>query len=117
MPLLVHDQRAAFERSLGRTLLAIDHSGSGLLGGGGAAQHGLDALDQQALGKGLGDEVVGAHLEPEQLIDLFVLGGEKDHRDVRFLPQAAQQFHAVHARHLDVENGEVGTFRCQTVKS
>jgi len=31
----------------------------------------------------------------------------KNHRQIGFLTQTAQQFHAVHARHLDVEDGDV----------
>ena len=54
------------------------------------------------------DVVVGAHLEAEQLVDLLVLGGQEDHGHVGLLAQPAQQLHAVHARHLDVEDGEVG---------
>jgi hypothetical protein len=53
------------------------------------------------------DEVVGTHLQAEQLVDLLVLGGEENDRHVGLLPQPPQQFHAVHARHLDVEDGEV----------
>ena len=75
-----------------------------------AAQNGLDALDDQALGERLGDIVVGAHLEAEQLVDLFVLGGEEDDRHRRLLAHAAQKLHAVHARHLDIEDAEIGRF-------
>jgi hypothetical protein len=83
---------------------------------GGAAQHRLHPLDQQALRERLPDEVVGAHLEAEQFVDLLVLGGEEDHRHVGLLAQAAQQLHAVHARHLDVEDGEVGRVLRQPVE-
>jgi hypothetical protein len=71
------------------------------------AEHGLDTLDKKTLRERLGDEVVGAHLETEEFIDLFILGGQKDHRNIGFLAQPAQQFHAVHARHLDIENGKL----------
>ena len=73
-----------------------------------AAEHRLDPLDQQALRERLLDEVVGAHLQAEQFVDLVVLGGEEDDRQVGLLAQPPQQLHAVHARHLDVEDGEVG---------
>jgi hypothetical protein len=33
------------------------------------------------------DKIVGPHLEAEQLVDLLILRGEKDHRYVGFLPQ------------------------------
>ena len=73
-----------------------------------AAQHRFDALDQKPLRERFADEIVGAHLQAEQLVDLLVLGGEEDHRHVGLLAQPPQQLHAVHARHLDVEDGEVG---------
>jgi hypothetical protein len=62
------------------------------------------------------DEIVGAHLEAEQLVDLVVLRGQEDHRQVGLLAQAAQQLHAVHARHLDVEDGEVRRPRGQPLQ-
>jgi hypothetical protein len=82
----------------------------------GAAQHRLDALDQKALRERLPDEVIRAHLEAEQFVDLLVLGGEEDHRHVGFLAQPPQRLHAVHARHLDVEDGEVGRRRFEAVE-
>ena len=72
------------------------------------AQQRPDTLDQQPLGERFLDVVVGAHAQAQHLVDLVVLGGEEDHRHVRFLADLAQQLHAVHARHLDVEYGEVG---------
>ena len=39
------------------------------------AQDGLDALHQQALAERLSNEIVGAHFEAEQLVDLVVLRG------------------------------------------
>src|SRR3712207_6915507 len=33
---------------------------------------------------------------------------EEDHRQVALLAKPPQQLHAVHARHLDIEHGEVG---------
>ena len=102
VPLGIHPQQAAVER-VGVRLLR--HGGRIL--GLAAAQHGLDALDQQALRERLADEIVGAHLEAEQFVDLFILGGQEDHRQVGLLAQPAQRFHAVHARHLDVEDREV----------
>jgi hypothetical protein len=72
-----------------------------------AAQNGANALDQQSLRERLGDEVVGAHLQAEQFVDLLILGGQEDHRHVGFLAQTAQQFHPVHARHLDIEDRQM----------
>ena len=73
-----------------------------------AAQNGFDALHDQALRERLGDIVVGAHLEAEQFVDLFVLGGQEDDRHRRLLAHATQKLHAVHARHLDIEDAEIG---------
>ena len=75
--------------------------------GAGAAQHRLHPLDQQALAERLVDVVVGAEVEAEDLVDLLVLGGQDDHRQVGGLAQAPQHLHAVHARHLHVEDGQV----------
>ena len=91
--------RAALgRRPPGRRLLALDA---------GAAQHRLHPLDQQALAERLVHVVVGAEVEAEDLVDLLVLGGQDDHRHVGGPAQAAQHLHAVHARHLHVEDGEV----------
>ena len=73
-----------------------------------APQQGADALDQQALRERLGDVVVGAHAQAEHLVDLVVLGGQEDHGQLALLAQPAEQLHAVHARHLDVEHRQVG---------
>ncbi len=53
------------------------------------------------------DVVVGAHPQAHQLIHLVVLRREEDHRQVTGTTQLLQQFHSVHARHLDVEHGEI----------
>ncbi|MCY1299409.1 hypothetical protein D9M70_489360 [compost metagenome] len=104
--LLVHHQLPALERARGRvgSLGGIRRVGGSRFAVCGATQDRLDAFDQQALREGLGDEVVGTHLQTEEFVDLFILGGEEDHWQVGLLSQAAQQFHAVHARHLDVED-------------
>ena len=110
MALGVHAQLAALERS------RIDLLGRGPVLRGGPPQHRFYALDQQALRERLSDEIVGAHLEPEQLVDLLILGGEENHRHIGLLPQAAQRFHAVHAGHLDVQDGEVRRRRLEAVE-
>src|SRR5882757_11363537 len=107
---LVHAQQAAFED------LGIHVLGSGAIFRRHAAQHSLHAFDEKTLRERLANEVVGPHFEAEQFIDLFVFGCEKYDRHVRLLPQAAQCFHAVHTRHLDVEDGEVGGRRLETIK-
>ena len=98
---LVQRQVAAHHHAAGRGAGAF--RAAGLV----AAQQGADALDQQALGERLGDVVVGAEAQAHQFVHLLVLGGEEDHRHGAALAQPLQQFHAVHARHLDVEHGEV----------
>ncbi|OIQ65554.1 hypothetical protein GALL_528850 [mine drainage metagenome] len=102
MALRVHAKEAAVQR-LGVGFL---RRGGGILWRR-TAQHGLHALDQQALRERLADEIVGAHFEAEQFVDFLVLGGEENHRQVGFLPQPPQRLHTVHARHLDVEDGKV----------
>jgi hypothetical protein len=42
-----------------------------------ATQHDLDVLHQQPLQERLPDEVVRAHLEGEQFVNFFLLGGKK----------------------------------------
>jgi hypothetical protein len=81
-----------------------------------ATQYGLDPFDQQALRKRLTDELVGAHFQAEQFVDLLVLRGEKDHRQVRFLAQPAQRLYSVHAGHLDIEDHKVGQGSLETVE-
>ncbi len=97
----VHDQLAALDR-----LVHLDNGRRAVLRHD-PAEDGLHPLDEEPLGEGLADEIIGAHLEAEQLVDLVILRGEENHRHVGALAQAAKQLHAVHARHLDVENGHV----------
>ena len=72
-----------------------------------APQQRPDALDQQALAERLLDIVVRAHAEAQHLVHLVVLRRQEDHRHARGLAQARQQFHAVHAWHLDVEDRQI----------
>ena len=50
------------------------------------AQEGVDAGDQESLRERLFDVVVGSHAQAEQFVDLVVLRGQKDHRDLRLGP-------------------------------
>src|SRR5215472_2315955 len=109
--LRVHAQQAALEHLGGVGLLRLQ-----LILRHAPAQHRLDALDQQALRERFADEVVGTHLEAEQLVDLLVLGGEENHWHVRLLAQTTERLHPVHARHLDVEDGEIGRRRLEPVE-
>jgi hypothetical protein len=81
-----------------------------------ASQHGADALEQQALRERLADEIVGAHAQAQHLVDLLVLRGQEDHRELLGLANAVEQLHAVHARHLDVEDAEVGRGLVQSLQ-
>jgi hypothetical protein len=67
-------------------------------------------------GPRLADEVVCAHLEAEQLVNFFVFGGKEDHRYVRRLAQATQDLHAIHARHFDIQDGEIRWTQFEAVK-
>ncbi len=73
-----------------------------------APQHGLHPLHDEPLRERLSDVVIGPHFEAKELVDLLVLGSQEDDRHVRLLADATQQLHSIHARHLDVEDAEVG---------
>ena len=105
VPCRVHDQPATFDgRRFGLAAHRRPFAARQLL----AAQDRPDAGDQQPLGKRLGDIIVGAHREPEGLVEFVVLGGQEDDRDGAELAHSAKQLHPVHARHLDVEYAKVG---------
>ena len=42
--------------------------------------------------------------------------GEEDHRHVGRLAQATQRLHAIHARHLDIQDGEIWWARFEAVE-
>ena len=74
-----------------------------------AAQHRTDPGHQLARGVGLGDVVVGAELQADHLVDLAVLGGQHDHRDVGPRPRSWRQTSVPgQARQHQVEQDEVG---------
>src|SRR5262245_22054940 len=77
----------------------------------GLAEDRVDALHQLSGAEGLGDVVVGAHLEAHLLIHVAPLRGEQDHRDVARLLVALERLAglvAVELRHHDVEHDQVG---------
>src|SRR5437899_664949 len=88
MPRRVEDQLAAHDYRLPLRIVALACQLA-------APDQRPDALDQQALRKRLSDVVVGAHAQTEQLVDLVVLRGQEDDRDVALPPQLAEQLHAV----------------------
>ena len=76
-----------------------------------AAEHGPDARREHAGAEGLGDVVVGAHLEAADDVALLPLGREHDHGDRRGLRprlERATDLQTVHAREHQVEQHEVG---------
>src|ERR1700694_1269870 len=74
-----------------------------------APQHRVDASQDFADGERLGDVVIGAQLEPDDLVDLGVLGREHDDRHAAALAQGAAEIKAAHAREHQVEEDQVRT--------
>ena len=73
-----------------------------------AAQHRVDARHQLARVEGLGQVVVGAHLQADDAVDVVALGGEHDDRGRgRLRAQAAADRQAVLARQHQVEHHQV----------
>jgi len=80
------------------------------IGRAGATQHSLEAGDQFAWGKRLGDVVVGADFKTLNLVVLLALGGEHDDRDISgqlVTLEAAGQFDARGAGQHPVEQDQV----------
>ena len=101
----VHAHRTTFE-----------HRGQQVLGLTAAAQHGADPRDQLARRERLGDVVVGAELEPDHLVDLAVLGGQHDDRDVGALPDRAAHLGARDPGQHQVEQHQVGAVAVEVVE-
>ena len=72
-----------------------------------AAQLGADPAEQLADRERLGDVVVGADLEPDDLVDLGVLGGQQDDRHRAAGADVATDVEAAAAGHHDVEDQQV----------
>ncbi len=73
----------------------------------GPAQDRPDAGDQLARTERLGEVVVGAQLEPEELVQLVVPRGEHHDRDRRVAPQLPCDVESVEARQTEVEHDQV----------
>src|ERR1700730_313272 len=70
-----------------------------------ASQYGLDASEQFADGKRLGDVVIGAELKPDDLIHFLTASGEHDDRNRRPLGlELLAHIEPAHARHHHIEN-------------
>src|SRR5260221_1825407 len=67
-------------------------------------QDGADPGDQQTLRKWFRNIVVGAHGEAQRLVELMVLGGEKEHGDGARFSEPPPERPSVPARHLVVEH-------------
>ena len=80
----------------------------GVLLGGGAAQHGLDAGGDFLGVKGLDDVVVGAQLQTQHLIVGLALGCQHDNGGVVLGADLAADFPSVHYRHHNVQQDQVG---------
>ena len=78
--------------------------------GAAAAQHGLDPCDDLLGIEGLYHVVIGAQLQPQNLIEGFALGGEHDDGAVAFLADLAADLPAVQLGHHDIQEDEGGLF-------
>ena len=80
---------------------------------GGAAQDGFDAREEDRLGEGLGDVIIGAHFKAFDNVIFGGLGGEHDDgyrgRRRRFA-NAAADGETIHARQHQVKKNERGLF-------
>ena len=105
-------QRLAVERGQMRAQVHLDGAG-GKQGGGSlgrclaSAQARLHAGHQLAGPEGLGDVVLGAQGEADDLVGLLVLRREEDDGNVPHLAHATAQLEAVDARHHDIHDGQV----------
>src|SRR5688572_396821 len=73
-----------------------------------AAENTLDPRDELTRVEGLGQVVVGADLEPDDLVDVLVAGGEHQDRHVRGLAHAAADLDPVDVRQHQVEDDQGG---------
>ena len=73
-----------------------------------APQHGPDAGQQLAQIDRLGDVVVGADLQPDHAIDHLARGGQHHDADLGVGAQEARQRQPVLARHVDVQQHQIG---------
>src|SRR5690348_3543450 len=81
------------------------------------AHHRVDAGQHLAHGKGLGDVVVCAELEADDLVDLRVLGGDHDDRHAARLAKGPAEVEAAHAWKHQVEQDQVRPRRACCAKA
>ena len=78
------------------------------LGGGAAAQHGMNAGQQFARIEGFGQVVVGADFEADDAVNVFALGGQHDDGcTVIGSAQSPADGQAVFARHHQIQHDQV----------
>ena len=82
----------------------------------GPAQRRLHPAAELADAERLGDVVVGADLEAEDLVDLVVAGGQHDDRNLAPGAEPAADLDPVEARHHHVEDDEVEALRGEQVE-
>src|SRR5487761_17990 len=104
MPAGVERQVTALDDGLSRAVTAATRDLA-------ATQQCADALDKETLRERLLDVIVRAHAQAEHFVDLVILRGKEDNRKRALLTQIGEQLHAVHARHLDVEDRQVDRLR------
>ena len=73
-----------------------------------SSQYSLDAPEQFFERKGLWQLVVCAKFEPFHLVFDLVAGREHDDGNVRFSSDLSKRGEAVHTRHHDIEQNEIG---------
>ena len=78
-----------------------------LVAGLGPPQHGTDAGQQLARVERLGDVVVRAQLESDDLVGVVPAGGDHDQGRVRVLADLARQREPVHARQHQIDEQDV----------
>ncbi len=66
-----------------------------------------DPSNQQPLGEGLGNIIVGPHRESQCLVELVVLRREENDGHGAEFADPPKQLHSVHVGHLDVEDAKV----------
>ena len=106
-----------FSKSICRSPTSIGSSNcASACGERGAPQHGLHPARELADRERLGDVVVGAELEAEDLVGLLGLRGEHDDRHRAARADRAAHVEAVHPRQHHVEHDEVEVVLAQPVE-
>src|SRR5690606_31874635 len=101
MALLVHCQVASFQRA-GRFVARFCRE----VASPGTSQNSTNTLYEQPLRKGLPHDIIGPHLQAKEFINLVVFRCQEDDGYIALLAKSSQQFHAVHPRHLDIEDSQ-----------